>query len=175
LFDPASLSAWKTEVLGRDGSRCVNCGGAEKASACFVIPVEAGGKLKVSNGVTVCRECRIAAESTRILPQRIDDKTPINFLISDSLHRLVSKYVHHGSNYGSVSALIRSMILSYITQPELYEDLASWQDVGSDIKINGWVCGWQYDVFKGMCQARNFSYTNALKGLLLVAVDGYKP
>jgi len=65
------------------------------------------------------------------------------------------------------------MITSFITQPELYEDLQSWQDAGSDVKVNGWVDGAQYEVFKGMCQERNLSYTDALKGLLLVAVDGY--
>jgi len=169
------LEEWKTKVLERDGHACVNCSGTEKVAACFVIPVEVGGNVRPSNGVTVCRECRIAAESSRILPQRIDNKTPINFLISDSLHKTVNKYVHNGSKFGSVSALMRSMISSFITQPELYEDLQSWQDDGSDVKVNGWVDGLQYQIFKGMCRNKGISYTDALKALLLVAVDGYQP
>lgn len=171
----SSLAEWKTKVLDRDGGSCVNCSGQDKVAACFVVPVEVGGNLRVSNGVTVCRECRIAAESSRILPQRIDNKTPINFLISDGLHKTVNQYVHNGSKFGSVSALMRSMISSFITQPELYEDLQSWQDAGSDVKVNGWVDGVQYDVFKGMCRGKGLSYTDALKGLLLVAIDGYEP
>lgn len=110
-----------------------------------------------------------------MLPQRIDNKTPINFLISDGLHKTVNKYVHNGSKFGSVSALMRSMISSFITQPELYEDLQSWQDIGSDVKVNGWVDGLQYQIFKGMCRGKGISYTDALKALLLVAVDGYQP
>jgi len=94
-------------------------------------------------------------------------------LISDKLHRTVNKYVHNGSKFGSVSALMRSMISSYIAQPELFEDLQSWQDAGSDVKVNGWVDGLQYQVFKGMCRTKGISYTDALKGLLLVAIDGY--
>lgn len=173
--DTAGIEEWKIKVLERDGRSCVNCGSNEKVAACFVVPVEVGGTLRVGNGVTVCRECRIAAESSRVLPQRIDNKTPINFLISDDLHKVVNKYVHNGSKFGSVSALMRSMISSFITQPELYEDLQSWQDAGSDVKVNGWVDGLQYEVFKGMCRNKGISYTDALKGLLLVAVDGYQP
>jgi len=109
-----------------------------------------------------------------VLPQRIDNKTPINFLISDNLHKVVNKYVHNGSKFGSVSALMRSMISSFIAQPELYEDLQSWQDEGSDVKVNGWVDGLQYQLFKNMCRAKGISYTDALKALLLVAVDGYQ-
>lgn len=173
--ETSGLSDWKAKVLERDANSCVNCSSEDKVAACFVVPVEVGGNLRVSNGVTVCRECRIAAESSRVLPQRIDNKTPINFLISDGLHKVVNQYVHNGSKFGSVSALMRSMISSYITQPELYEDLQSWQDAGSDVKVNGWVDGLQYQIFKGMCKSKGISYTDALKGLLLVAIDGYEP
>lgn len=173
LSDVANLREWKEAVLERCGHECVNCTRTDKVAACFVIPPEAGGKLRSSNGVVVCRECRIAAESARVLPQRIDNKTPINFLISGSLHSTVHAYAHNGSQFGSVSALLRSMITSFITQPELYEDLQVWQDAGSDVKVNGWVNGAQYEIFKKMCQERGLTYTDALKGLLLVAVDGY--
>lgn len=168
------IDEWKKKVLSRDSSCCVNCNSNDNVAACFIVPVEAGGNLVASNGVTVCRECRIAAESSRVLPQKIDNKTPINFLISESLHRVVNDYVHNGSKFGSVSALMRSMISSFITNPELYEDLQGWQDPGSDVKVNGWVDGVQYHVFKSMCRSKGISYTDALKALLLVAIDGYQ-
>jgi len=174
MSDVSGMGEWKSRVLERDGHACVNCERTQKVAACFIVPIEAGGKLRVSNGATVCRECRIAAESARVLPLRIDNKTPINFLISQDLHKTVRGYVHNGSRFGSVSALLRAMIGSFITQPELYEDLQQWQDEGSDVKVNGWVDGMHYEVFKSMCQDRGVSYTDALKSLLLVAVEGKK-
>ena len=174
MSDVDSLREWKDKVLQRD-EVCVNCESAEKLAACFIVPPEVGGHLKTGNGVTVCRECRLKAESARVLPQRIDNKTPVNFLMSKSLHQVVHKYAHNGSRFGTVSALMRAMISSFITQPELYEDLQNWQDGGSDIKVNGWVDGSQYEVFKSMCRDRGMSYTDALKALLMVAIDGYEP
>lgn len=172
VSDVATLQEWKAKVLERDGG-CVNCGRTSRIAACFVIPPDAGGTLRVQNGVTLCRDCRIAAEGSRFFPQRIDNKTPINFLVSKNLHRCVHAYVRNGSRFGSVSALLRAMISSFITQPELYEDLPMWQDRGSDVKVNGWVDGVQYEVFRQMCKDRGISYTDAFKSLLLVAVEGY--
>jgi hypothetical protein len=143
-------------------------------AACFVIPSEAGGRIRIENGVSLCRECRIAAEGARVLPLRIDNKTPINFLISNKLHDTIEKFAHNGSKFGSISALVRHMISSFITEPEMYEDIGMWQDFGSGVKINGWVDGSIYLTFKAMCQDRGMSYTDTLKSLLLVAVDGYE-
>jgi hypothetical protein len=173
MSDVTDIQEWKAKVLERDGGACVNCELKERVAACFVIPPEAGGKLRVSNGVTICRNCRIAADGARVLPQRIDNKTPINFLMSTRLHQTVTAYAADGSRFGSLSALLRAMISSFIIQPELYEDLQNWQDAGSDVKVNGWVDGAQYEVFKNMCHDRGMSYTDALKALLLVAVEGY--
>jgi hypothetical protein len=175
MSDVASFEEWNAKVLLRDGRKCINCQIGEKIAVCFVVPPEVGGKLRVSNGVSICRECRIAAEGSRVLPVRIDNKTPINFLISRKLRDLVFDYAKKGSNFGSISAVVRQMINSFTANPEMYEDLALWQDPGSDIKINGWVDGSQYETFKHMCHERNISYTDALKSLLLVAVDGYSP
>ena len=175
MSDVSSLRDWKQKVLERDENACLNCSSRSKVAVCFIIPPEVGGHLRIGNGVTVCRECRLKAESARVLPQRIDNKTPVNFLMSKALHQYIHQYVHNGSRFGTVSALMRTMISSFITQPEMYEDLQVWQDAGSDVKVNGWVDGAQYEVFKGMCRDKGLSYTDALKGLLLVAVDGYEP
>lgn len=181
MSDVKDMAEWRRRVLSRDGDACINCGRTEKLAVCFVIPVEAGGKLRISNGVTVCRTCRLAADSVRALPQRIDNKTPINFLISRGLHKAVHEFVHgeeagdRRPRFGSVSALLRAMISSYIMHPGMYEDLQSWQDDGSDVKVNGWVDGAQYEIFKTMCKEIGTSYTDALKSLLLVAVEGTLP
>ena len=174
MSDVSSIRDWKMAVLARDET-CRNCDSPNKLAACFVVPPEVGGHLKVSNGVTVCRECRLRADSALVFPKRIDNKTPVNFLMSQVLHQTVHGYVHNGSKFGTVSALMRAMIASFITQPELYEDLSNWQDAGSAVKVNGWVDGSQYEVFKSMCRDRGLSYTDALKALLLVAIDGYEP
>lgn len=168
------LTEWKKSVLDRDGNRCINCESARHVAASFVIPPEAGGRIKPGNGVSLCRECRIAAEGHRVLPQRIDNKTPINFLVSKKLHEAVEDFVHHQSNFGNISALIRHMISAFITSPEIFVDLDMWQDDGSDIKVNGWVDGVQYDCFKRLCYERGLSFTTAFKGLLLVAINDGK-
>jgi hypothetical protein len=173
LSDVKTLEEWKQKVIERDKGECVNCTNVGKVTACFIIPPEVGGKLRTQNGVTVCRDCRIAAEGARVLPTRIDNKTPINFLISAKLHKVVMDYASNGSNYGSVSSVVRGMMNSFIASPELFEDMALWQDIGSDVKVNGWVDGNQYELFKNMCNDRGISYTDALKSLLLMAVDGY--
>lgn len=166
-----ALAEWKRQVLERDNSTCVNCERTTKVAPAFVIPPEAGGRLRPSNGVTVCRECRINAECARVLPQRIDNKTPINFFISKALHANLEKFVRDNSHFGSISALIRHMISAFITAPELFDDLSMWQDRGSDVKVNGWVDGSCYETFKKMCQERGLSFTDAFKSLLLVAMD----
>lgn len=163
---------WKKQVLERDASTCINCGQTHKVAACFIIPPEAGGRLVVSNGATICRDCRISAEGARVLPVRIEQKTPINFFISKNLHSNIENALEKTEKFGSLSSLVRRMISSFITEPELYEDLSLWQDDGSDVKINGWVDGNQYEVFKRMCQEKNISYTDAMKALLLMAIDG---
>lgn len=175
LSDVKTVNEWKSKVLDRDGHQCVNCTSKINLAPCFLIPPEAGGKLITTNGATFCRGCRLAAEEARVLPTKIDNKTPINFLISKELHHAVETFVHNGSNFGSISALVRKMITSFINEPELFEDLKLWQSEGSDVKCNGWVPGHQYSVFRTMCQERDISYTDALKALLLVAIDGYSP
>lgn len=175
MSDVADVAEWKTRVLERDGKKCVNCERDKRVAVCFIVPPEAGGFLRTSNGVVVCRECRIASENARVLPARIENKSPINFFVSRKLHGHVNEFVHNGSKFGSISALVRRMIYSFITEPDLYEDLKQWQDRGSEVRINGWVDGAQYGAFKEICSAMGMSYTDALKGLLLVAVEGYEP
>lgn len=177
LSDVSSLEEWKDRVLTRDGGKCVNCDISGKVTACFIIPPEVGGKLRMSNGATICRECRIAAEGARVLPSRIDNKTPINFFVSAKLHETVVDYAKNGTNFGSVSAVVRQMVSSFVSNPELFEDLSLWQDTDSEatsVKVNGWIDGDLYDRFKTLCHDRGLTYTSALKGLLLVAVDGYE-
>lgn len=166
------LADWKRAVMERDGHACVNCERVSNVAARFIVPPEVGGRIRISNGVTMCRECVILAEGSRVLPQKIDNKTPINFLISRELHESIEAYAKV-SNFGNISALVRNMILAFITAPEQFEDLARWQDVGcgSTVKINGWVDGTHYDLFKRMCQERAISYTDAFKSLLLIAMD----
>ena len=175
MSDVADIVEWKEKILERDGSKCVNCEKKTRIAVCFIVPPEAGGHLRTANGVVICRDCRISSESARVLPARIENKAPINFFVSRNLHTHVDGFVHDGSKFGSVSALVRKMIHSFITEQDLYEDLAQWQDRGSEVRINGWVDGSQYEAFKAICSERGMSYTDALKGLLLVAIEGYEP
>ena len=166
------LLEWKKQVLQRDGNACINCEKQNHVAPCFIVPPDAGGRIKLSNGVTLCRDCRFQAEGSRILPTKIDNKTAINFLMSRELHESVNAYASE-SNFGGISSLVRHMMLTFITNPEQFEDISLWQDPGTDpaaIKVNGWVSGVQYEVFKRLCNERNLSFTNVFKGLMMVAV-----
>lgn len=170
MSDVSSFSEWKSCVVSRDGGLCVNCESTELVSACLVVPYEVGGKLRTSNGVTLCRECRKSLYSSRVSTGRIDNKTSINFLISNRLHKDIVNFTRD-SKFGNVSSLLRAMIDSFISDPDAYEDISSWQDHGSEVKINVWVDGSKYNKFRNICKDRGISYTDALKALLLVAID----
>lgn len=164
------LIDWQKKVLQKDDHQCINCARKTNIAVSFVVPPEVGGQMIASNGVTLCRYCKRAADNARTLPHKIDNKTPINFLISRKLHNRVDDFVKN-SNFGSLSALIRYMIAEFISNPDSFDDLAIYQDEGSDVKINSWIDGDKYKQFKAICQIRNISYTDAFKGLLQVAMD----
>jgi hypothetical protein len=167
------LVEWKLKVLERYGNKCANCERTRQIACCMIIPAEAGGRIKPENGVVLCRECRIAAEGARTLPLRIDNKTPINFLMSKTLYTKIDNFVHISSSFGSISALVRRMISSYIIDNEMYSDLELYQDASDEesVKINGWTNGLQYEVFRNLCQERNMTYTDTLKALLMIAME----
>lgn len=163
------LIAWKKAVLARDANSCVNCLRKTNIAVSYVIPPEAGGELRVSNGVSICRQCRVAAESVKTPASKIDNKTPLNFLISRKLYNQVKDYCDDKSI--SISALIRQMISLFIKYPEQFEDLELFQDPGSEIKVNAWCDGDEFSTMKKMCQDKNVTLTNTLKSLLLMAIS----
>ena len=169
------ISEWKKSVLERDNHTCVNCEQIDHVAAAFIIPPEAGGRIKLSNGATLCRDCRIAAENAQALPVKIDNKTPVNFLISRKLQESAEAHAK-ASNFGNLSSMIRHMVKLYIDSPESFTDLYLFQDDGggggtSDTKINIWCSTDVYERFKRTCQQNNISFTNAFKGLMLMAID----
>lgn len=168
------ISEWKKLVLARDSNTCINCEQIDHVAAAFIVPPEAGGRIKLANGVTLCRDCRISTESARALPIKLDNKTPINFLVSKELHENAETYAKE-SNFGNLSSMIRHMIQAYIQAPETFSDLYLWQDGSkgslSEIKINLWCQSDIYEAFKRICQSNNISFTNAFKGLMLMAMD----
>lgn len=164
------LADWRKAILERDAGRCVNCESSHNCTVAFIVPPEAGGRIRPANGITICRDCKQASESYRILPSKIDNKTPINFLISKRLHALVEDHVQK-THFGSISTLIRYMVSSFISNPDMFEDLQQYQDDGSDIKVNLWAPSAQYELFKQLCWERGMSFTDAFKALLLVAVN----
>ena len=50
-------SAFRRDVLNRDGWCCVTCGAASALCAHHIIPLVVGGMDDVCNGVTYCRPC----------------------------------------------------------------------------------------------------------------------
>src|SRR5580704_15930937 len=116
----SDLTEWKKAVLERDQYRCVNCEKKSHVAAAFVVPPEVGGRIRPSNGISICRDCRLNSERARVLPQKIDDKTPINFLVSRKLHEALERVVHAPGGIGSLSGLIRQMMNLFLASPEQF-------------------------------------------------------
>jgi hypothetical protein len=167
------IVAWKKDVLAVSNSKCVNCERKSNVGVFFIVPPEAGGRIRTPNGVALCRDCRIAVENHRVLPGKISNKTPVNFLISRSLHDRTVEFVQKPGGVGTVSCLIRNMISTFISSPEQFEDIAMFQDNGSEIKINIWATGDDFSKLRSMCQEREMSITNVLKALLLMGIADY--
>lgn len=168
------LIIWRKEVLERDHHKCVNCTRTYNVAPVFIIPPEVGGNIITSNGVTLCRKCLLAADSARNLPQKINDRTAINFYISRGLFNQLNKFVKDTS-FNNISELVRHMVNKFIDDPSLFRDLDSWQDEGADVKINSLIDGSRYQLFKSQCILMNKTFTEVFKGLLRVAVDSNNP
>jgi hypothetical protein len=169
-IDGKKLIEWRRAVLERDNHQCVNCTRKLNVAASFIIPPEVGGKLVVSNGATICRNCSVAADSARTLPHKINDKTAVNFYISRQLYDRVNEFAK-STKFGNISALIRHMVDRFLIEPERFSGLENWQDNGTGVKINSWIDGGQYNRFKAQCTLMNQTFTNVFKGLLYVALE----
>ena len=70
-----------------------------------------------------------------------------------------------------MGSLVRYMMERVVTHPDLFEDLANYQDTGMDVKINVWVEPAMYESFKTVLANRRLTVTDAIKGLFAMYLE----
>lgn len=159
---------WVTQVFEHCRHRCSNCGGEDRLRAKLVVPVEAGGKKALSNAFLICRPCEMASEIVNRSSSPASGSTtrPINFWVSRSLHSHVQNGLSRQYGFKSMSSLVRFLMSKYVQDSQLFDDVAQFQDAGSDVKVNVWVPRDTYATFKSLVDKNGLTVTSALKGLL---------
>lgn len=160
-----AMGAWEKEVLEVGRSKCANCGSDDRVKARMVVPLEAGGKLVLGNGILLCRTCELTLETAARYSEPTKTKRPVNFWVSRKLYdRLNSE--SEKTTFRSMAGLIRFLMTKYVSDPDRFDDLTQYQDAGTDVKVNVWVESDIYARFKELVDRRGQTVTDSLKGLI---------
>jgi len=157
---------WATRVWEACGGRCSNCGSTERLEVRMIVPKESGGQEVVSNGTLLCRTCELARELSHKPAVSGERTRPINFFVSKTLHEKLKNGLASDYGFKSVSALVRFLMTKFVTHPSRFDDLAMYQESGSDVKVNVWVDREMYDRFKAITDRDGVTVTDTLKGLI---------
>lgn len=160
--------AWATQVWEACKGQCSSCGARERLKAHPVVPVGAGGKKIVTNGILLCRTCELARDiaSRSPSPASGEHTRPINFWVSRELHRKLKNGMSARYGFKSVSSLVRFLMSKYVRDSQRFGDIDLYQDNGTEVKINVWVGRDMYDRFKELAERRGVTVTDTLKGLI---------
>ena len=159
---------WRNYIRDVHQHKCANCGGTDRLVVKMIIPLEAGGKLVLSNGTLICRACEMAADSAANAKTSDRPRRPLNFWVSRPMYdHLVSGLQAH-NGFGSMAALVRYLMSLYVTSMDRFDDLSNYQDTGTDVKINVWVDRGEYDKFKTSVNGRGMTVTDAIKSMILM-------
>lgn len=155
---------------------CGNCGGQHKLRVKMIVPEEAGGQKIESNGVLICRACELALDSAARLSDSAAQRRPVNFWVSRRLYdRMMTMIDRKDETTGervrgdhrSMGALVRYLMMTYVKDPNRFDDLGSYQDSASgDVKINVWIPTDHYETFKKCVNDRGNTVTDAVKSLV---------
>lgn len=161
-------SDWASSVCARAGGRCEGCGNEAQLRAVLIVPLEAGGNLADTNTVVLCRTCELASEMAHRdrTPASGPNTRPINIWVSRGLHARLQNGLSTRYGFRSVASLVRYLMTKYVMDSHRFEDVAQYQESGSDVKINVWVPRDTYDRFKTLVDKNGLTVTDALKGLI---------
>lgn len=163
MEEELDVRQWTSAVLDASQGHCANCGGEHKVSPRLVVPLEAGGKRVLSNSVLLCRACELASG---IVPRRIgdNDRRLINIWVSDSLNAKLRARRDQGEAK-SIGSFVRYLMGKYVADQRRFDDLAQYQDSGTDVRLNIWVDADLYTTFKTLVDSEGLTVTSALKSL----------
>ncbi len=155
------------DALVREAFRdlCGNCGGSDRLRPRMIVPEEAGGKLVPGNGILLCRACDLTMDLTTRYPEASNEKRPVNFWVSRDLYNRLS-FGSDLTSFKSMAGLLRFLMTKYVSDPSRFDDLASYQDSGMDVKVNIWMEAEVYAEFKRLVDENGLTVTSALKGLI---------
>lgn len=170
--DPSKLTwkqkyaIWEQKILEGHQDKCANCGSTHKARVKMIVPKEAGGQLTEENGTVTCRACELAS---KVVSREVSGSAerPVNFWVS---HRLF-KTIKELNGFSSTGALIRFLMNQFVLDAARFDDLAQWQDEGTDTKVSVWVDHKIYETFKSLVNTRGMTVTDALKSLIRMYED----
>lgn len=158
--------SFQRSVLDRSAHQCDNCGSQDRVRARMVVPEEAGGLYRESNGIALCRTCDMARESVA----RDADKNRgyvVSVWMSKGLRERVAAVL--GPNgFRSWSSLTRYLMSKYVMEEKIFDDLEQYQDFDSEVKVTVRVDQDRYSTFAAMLKRRGLTVTEALKGLYLM-------
>jgi len=160
---------WERKIRAHYRERCGNCGSGEKVRVSMIVPVEAGGQLTLTNGAMLCRICEMAADAVARCAPGADQRL-VNFWVSRALFDGIKESIERSNTFSSMGSLVRYLVGEFIDNADWVEDsddLALYQDEGSDVKVNVWVERDNYARFKAMLDERGSTVTDTLKGLIL--------
>ena len=159
---------WRSFACMRANGRCESCGNEAQLRASFIVPPDAGGNLLGSNVVALCRTCELASEMTHRdrAPASGPNTRPINIWVSRGLHARLQNGLSTRYGFRSVASLIRYLMTKYVMDSTRFEDVAQYQESGSDVKINVWVPRDTYEQFKMLADRNGLTVTDTLKGLI---------
>lgn len=155
-----AAKSWQKQVFDRFKGQCANCGGIDHLSSRLIIPMASGGLETPSNGVLLCRPCDLA--STASASHTPPETRLVNFWVSRELYA----FMQGPTGFTGMGALIRALLDKYVEDPERFEDLAQYQDDGSDVKVNVWADCKKYVAFKAILDKNGMTVTQAFKSLL---------
>ena len=162
---------WERKVRHHFRDRCGNCGTEVRLKVRMVIPLDAGGQLRVSNGTLLCRACEMAREASS--HRKGESKSrPINFHVSKDLNDRMEHGIETYNGFHSKAGLVRALMTRYVEENSRFDDLELFQDDASPgsakVKINIWAPNELYEDFKALADTRGFTVTATLKSLIIM-------
>jgi len=170
MTDAQKYALWEQKVLERAKDKCSNCGSTHKTRVKMIVPAEVGGQLSFENSSVLCRACEMAADVAGRSATGSAER-PVNFWVSRRLYNKIKEL----NGFSSTGSLVRYLMSKYVTDQSRFDDLAQWQDEGSDLKINIWVDRSIYETFKTTVNAEGMTVTDALKALIRMYEDEAEP
>lgn len=163
---------WRRDILSKYGGRCANCGSQDRVRPKLIVPIQAGGQYKLSNGVLLCRVCDMtSAARSKGSGDSEENRRAVTISVSRGFHEGFRDALETRNGFGSMSAVARFMVSTFIQDPSRFDDLENYQDEGQDTRLNLWIGLASYTTFRSIIAKRGLTVTEALKALILMYQD----